>query len=86
MGNWVNIAARAKKRVLAEFADASAEEQCHACEEASILVSLENLMTFPWIRERVESGRLTLHGWYFDIDSGDLVAYDPSLGRFAPII
>jgi carbonic anhydrase len=86
MGNWVNIAARAKQRVLAEFPDASTQEQCHACEEASILVSLENLLTFPWIRERVESSQLTLHGWYFNIDSGDLVAYNPSLGCFEPIL
>lgn len=86
MGSWVNIAARAKARVLAEFATASAQEQCHACEEASILVSLENLLTFPWIRQRVELGRLTLHGWYFDLDGGDLVAYDPAIGRFVSLV
>ncbi len=86
MGNWVNIAARAKERVLAEFPGASHQEQCHACEEASILVSLENLLTFPWIRERVEQGKLVLHGWYFDIDSGRLVAYDASARAFQPLI
>ena len=86
MGNWVNIAARAKQRVLAEFPAATAQEQCHACEEASILVSLENLLTFPWILERVEQGSLTLHGWYFDIDSGKLVAYDPASHAFKPLI
>ncbi len=85
MGNWVNISARAKARVLAEFPAASAHEQCHACEQASILVSLENLMTFPWIRTRVEQGLLTLHGWYFDIDSGELVAYDAPSHAFRPL-
>lgn len=86
MGNWVNIAARAKARVLAEFPDANAQEQCHACEEASILVSLENLLTFPWILERVEQGSLTLHGWYFDLDSGELVAYDAAAHAFKPLL
>ena len=86
MGNWVNIAARAKQRVLAEFPAATPQEQCHACEEASILVSLENLRTFPWIRERVEQGSLTLHGWYFDIDTGKLVAYDAASRAFKPLI
>ena len=85
MGNWVNIAARAKQRVLAEFPSANPQEQCHACEEASILVSLENLLTFPWILERVEKGQLTLHGWYFDIDSGELVAYDAASHAFRPL-
>lgn len=83
---WVNIAVRAKERVLAELPLASPEKQCSACEEASILVSLDNLLTFPWIRERVEQGTLVLHGWYFDIDSGGLVAYDPAQGTFKPLM
>jgi carbonic anhydrase len=86
MGNWVNISARAKSRVLEELPDANPQEQCHACEEASILVSLENLLTFPWIRDRVEQGSLMLHGWYFDIDSGELVAYDATSGQFKPLL
>ncbi len=85
MGNWVNISARAKQRVLAEHPAADLQAQCHACEQASILVSLENLQTFPWIRERVEQGRLTLHGWYFDIEGGELVAYEPASGIFKPL-
>lgn len=84
--NWVNIAARAKERVLAELPDATPQEQCCACEEASILVSLENLLTFPWIKERVQRGALILHGWYFDIETGELVAYDPLSGKFEALI
>jgi carbonic anhydrase len=85
INGWVNIAARAKERVIAELPDASADKQCTACEEASILVSLENLLTFPWIRERVEQGNLVLHGWYFNIDTGELVAYDAAQGSFQPL-
>lgn len=85
IGNWVNIAMRAKERVLAELPDASPQEQLCACEEASILVSLENLLTFPWIKERIQQGSLMLHGWYFDIETGELVAYDPYNGRFEPL-
>jgi carbonic anhydrase len=80
--NWVNIAKRAKERVLAELPGATPQEQCCACEEASILVSLENLLTFPWVRERVEEGSLALHGWYFNIETGELVAYSPATGQF----
>lgn len=80
--NWVNISARAKERVLAELPDATPQEQLCACEEASVLVSLENLLTFPWIKQRVQQGALMLHGWYFDIQKGELVAYDPYSGRF----
>jgi carbonic anhydrase len=85
IGNWMNIAQRAKDRVLADLPQASAEEQLCACEEAAILVSLENLLTFPWIRERVQNGSLVLHGWCFDIDHGNMIAYNPYNGRFEPL-
>ena len=41
-------------------------------EQAGLKVSLENLMTFPWVRERVEAGNLTLHGWWFNLEKGEL--------------
>lgn len=82
IGRWVGIAGRAKDRVLADLPDASPDEQWHACEEASILVSMENLLTFPWIKSRVQQGALMLHGWYFNIESGELEAYNPFSGEF----
>lgn len=82
IGHWVNIAARAKDKVLAELPDAPADVQLCACEEASILVSLENLLTFPWIKQRVQQGGLSIHGWYFDIQKGQMVAYNPNNGCF----
>lgn len=85
IANWVNISARARERVLAAFPEAEPQEQSHACEEASILVSLENLLTFPWIKERVQQGKLILHGWHFDIKTGKVMAYNPDLGHFEPL-
>lgn len=46
--------------------------------------SLENLMTFPAVREAVESGALTLHGAYFGVGTGLLFIRDPITGRFVP--
>ena len=50
-----------------------------------ILVSLDNLLTFPWILERVAQKKLALHGWYFDMEEGDLLRYDPDSNRFEPL-
>lgn len=85
IGGWVNIAVRAKERVLAELPEAAPEVQLCACEEASILVSLENLMTFPWIRERLQQGSLMLHGWYFDLETGQMLAYNPYTAHYEPL-
>jgi carbonic anhydrase len=79
---WMRIAEAARKRVEQEHTGASSKERHRACEQQAILVSLNNLMTFSWIRERVEQGRLALHGWYFDIEHGELLGYNAAENRF----
>ena len=86
IGAWVSIARPARERVFRELAAAPPAVQTKACEQWSIQLSLENLMTFPWIRERVQGCTLTLHGWYFDIDAGELLAYSPETSSFTPLV
>jgi carbonic anhydrase len=54
-------------------------------EFASVENSLKNLMTFPWIRARVENRELELHGAYFGVASGRLLVRNPATGRFSPV-
>ncbi len=81
---WVSMLANAHRRVLATMAHADAETKARACEQQAVLVSLENLTTFPWLRERVEAGDLALHGWYVDIATAQLSSYDGETGTFGP--
>jgi carbonic anhydrase len=86
IGSWVKIAGKAREKVLRELPDAPPEVQAKACEQAAIELSLENLRSFPWILERVERGELALHGWYFDIDTGELLGYRADVGRFEALV
>jgi carbonic anhydrase len=83
---WLSIAAPAKARVQEEFSKHSLVKQIHACELASILTSLNNLTSYPWLNEAIENAQLSLHGWYFDIQEGALYAYSPSNDRFMPLV
>ena len=82
--SWVSMLAAAHRRVLATMSSAGDEACTRACEQNAVLVSLENLTTFPWVRERVESGALQLHGWYVDIAGPELSGYDWEAGKFTP--
>jgi carbonic anhydrase len=82
IAGWMGIAEAARELVEREHSGAASEVRHRACEQQAILVSLNNLMTFSWIRERVEQGGLTLHGWYFDIERGELLGYDAATCRF----
>jgi carbonic anhydrase len=61
------------------------EDRIAALEKETVMVSLTNLMTFPFVRERVEDGRLQLHGVWKDIRDGGLEAYDPATESFVPL-
>ncbi len=80
--HWMEIAAPARERALAATGG-DAERAQTVCEHESIKVSLAHLLTFPWVKERVESGALTLHGWYFGIESGELLCLGAD-GTFRP--
>lgn len=79
---WVAIGHPARQAVERELAAKSDELKCRACEQAAILISLENLLSFPWVADRVRNGVLALHGWYFDIEAGQLLGYHPDRGEF----
>ena len=82
ISNWMAIAQPAKEQVLSELPDKDPKLQQRATEHASILLSLENLHSFPWIDDRVKAGALSLHGWYFDLVTGELMGYVPEKGAF----
>ncbi|HYD34244.1 MAG TPA: carbonic anhydrase, partial [Methylophilaceae bacterium] len=82
---WVNMAHAAREKVLKAMPSASKQDQYCACEKESVLISLRHLLTFPWIKQRVEGGELKLHGWHFNIEKGILTAYDTSADEFKPV-
>jgi carbonic anhydrase len=82
ISRWMSIAAPARERILAELPHKDVKLQQRAAELAAILLSLENLGSFPFIVERIKAGELSIHGWYFDLDTGDLLGYDTESGSF----
>ncbi len=81
IGAWMDIARSARERTLAQApATESARQLC--CEREIVRLSLENLLTFPWIRARVDAGTLRLHGWHFGIATGELAGYEAASGEF----
>ena len=73
---WMQIAAPAKKEILARTDLNSIDEKIDACEKIAISHSLRNLLTHPWVRERVEQGNLQLVGYYYELHNGQLEKID----------
>jgi len=86
VANWVSMAAPALERMREDVRDESPADRQRHCEEAAILVSIDNLLSYPWIQERVAAHKLSLHAWYFDMSQGSLLAYFPDSETFEPLV
>ncbi|KAL5558508.1 hypothetical protein UlMin_034719 [Ulmus minor] len=64
--NWIIKAKAAKLRTKDSALQHSFDQQCRHCEKESINISLVNLLTYPWIEERVKMKKLSIHGGYYD--------------------
>ncbi|GAB3765536.1 carbonic anhydrase [Ramlibacter monticola] len=64
---------------------AEREQVLRATEKAMVVQHLRNLMSYPAVAHRVAAGELKLNGWYYEIESGEIEAYDPDRLAFVPI-
>ena len=82
IGRWMDILKPGYGRVVARVEGEAAQKA--ELEREAVLVSLENLRTFPFVTEAVRAGMLTLHGTWFDIGTGELHVWSPETG-FSPV-
>lgn len=81
VGRWMDILRPGFDRV----AHVPLADRPRALEKEAVIVSLENLMTFPFVRRAVEDDMLTLHGLWNDTGFGGLEQYEPASGGFSAI-
>jgi carbonic anhydrase len=80
---WLERTAPLRDVIQSRYAHLTDNDPCQrAAELEAVLVSLENLPTYPCVRERLDAGTLRLHGWFFKSANGELFAYNPAAGQF----
>ncbi|ABE46473.1 carbonic anhydrase [Polaromonas sp. JS666] len=62
----------------------SSPEALRRTEQRAVVLQLERLMGYPMVRREVENGRLTLHGWHYVIEDGEVHTFDVRQGNFVP--
>ncbi len=81
VGRWMDILRPGYEKV----AHMPADQILPALEKEAVLISLENLLTFPFVREAVEGDLLTLHGLWTNTGEGGLQQFDPARGGFVAV-
>lgn len=83
---WLRWGREAKDATLQSLGqNASDQEKFAAAERISVLYQLEHLLTYPYIKQLVESDKIHLHGWHFTINTGEIEFYDPSANNFVSL-
>jgi carbonic anhydrase len=82
IGKWIDML-KPPAAIVGDNQLMTAGERQRALERISIRFALTNLRTFPYVKALEDEGKLSLHGAWFDISSGELWIMDPETGDFA---
>ncbi|MCD6258184.1 MAG: carbonic anhydrase [Helicobacteraceae bacterium] len=80
---WLSLGKDAQTLALRTLGeDAQKDELLRLTEKLSVVSQIEHLLTYPFVKERVDAGKLHIHGWMYDIANGDIEYYDPDECEF----
>lgn len=54
-------------------------------EKVSLIFQLRHLLTYPFVKQRLDEGKLYIHAWYYKLESGEIEFYDEGQKRFIPL-
>lgn len=82
VSGWLRYGESARFAVEENHSHLSGADLLNAMIEQNVLAQLDNLRTHPAVSARLAKGQLNLHGWVYDIGSGEVRAHDPAQARF----
>jgi len=83
---WLELGAVSKSFVESNFVGIPLIEKYRLTEQISIIFQLENLITYPAVKRKVDEGTLTIHGWYYELKSGNIKYFDTETLEFKELV
>lgn len=86
LDEWLELASPVKLLINKNYQHLSSlDSRTTAAAAENVLFALENLHSYPAVISRLEKGTLRLHGWFFNIATAEMFAFDPQTQQFQPI-
>ncbi|MCK9454618.1 MAG: carbonic anhydrase [Sulfurimonas sp.] len=83
---WLSLGESAKSQALLALGlEADKETLYRLTEKLSVISQLENLLTYPSVKSRIDKDEISIHGWVYDIQSGEIEYYDPEISQFVSL-
>jgi carbonic anhydrase len=83
--SWLEYSQAALDVVDAKKEYEDEEGRMRALIEQNVLVQIQHLKTHPVVAARLAAGKIQLHAWVYEFETGQMLAFDERSGRFAPL-
>ncbi|GAB4532949.1 MAG: hypothetical protein Tsb0014_17920 [Pleurocapsa sp.] len=82
--DWLKHAESTRRLVLENYPHQSGEELIETLVAENVLIQIENLKTYPMVRAKLHQGKLRIYGWIYEIETGEVLAYDAKTHTYLP--
>ena len=82
--DWLQHAESTRRLVLENYPHQSGEELIETLVAENVLIQIENLKTYPMVRAKLHLGKLHIYGWIYQIETGEVLAYDAKTHTYLP--
>lgn len=85
LASWLKYGEESLNKVRNGFVLDPSLSEHNQVSQVNVLQQMEHIMSYPFVRERVEKKELSVHGWWFDIAQADVYCYEQDLNLFVLI-
>lgn len=85
VAEWLKQAEATRRIIRSKYSHLAGEALLDAAIEENVLMQLENLQTHPAVAVALSQGKLKLHAWVYEIQSGEVFSYDDEAQQFLPL-
>lgn len=82
--DWLKHAEATRRLVKENYKHYSEEELLETLVAENVLIQIENLKTYPAIRAKLHQGKLQIYAWIYQIETGEVLAYDSKTHTYVP--
>lgn len=85
VAGWLKNAESTQKIMTENYSHLDGDDLLNATIQENVIAQIENIRTHPVVAARLASGELTLHGWVYKFETGEVFAFDPKTEQFVPL-
>lgn len=82
--DWLHHTEATRKLVFDHYSDLEKPAKLNMLVAQNVLTQIDNLRTYPSVHSRLHAGELSIHGWVYNIETAQLLAYDDDVNDFVP--